>query len=66
MNRSVNTTITTLLTIGMIYILGVPSIKVFAFPIICGIVSGLYSSVFLSGSLWVTLHKIFKKAKGKV
>lgn len=50
--RSINTTITTLLTIGMIYLLGVQSIKEFAFPIIVGIVAGLYSSIFLAGSFW--------------
>ncbi len=53
--RSINTTITTLLTIGMVYALGVHSIKEFALPLIVGIVAGLYSSVFLSGSFWYTL-----------
>lgn len=50
--RSINTTITTLLTIGMIYIFGVQSIKEFAFPIIIGLFAGLYSSTFLAGSFW--------------
>ena len=54
MNRSINTSITTLLTIGMVYILGVPSIQVFALPIIIGIVVGFYSSVFVAGPLWAT------------
>ncbi len=58
--RSVNTTITTLLTIGMIYILGVDSIKNFALPLIVGIISGLFSSVFVSGLMWDTLNKVFK------
>ncbi len=53
--RSINTNITTLFTIGMIYILGVHSIKEFALPIIIGIVAGLYSSIFLSGSFWYVL-----------
>ena len=52
MTRSINTTITTLLTIGMVYLLGVPSIQAFSLPIIIGIVVGFYSSVFVSGSLW--------------
>lgn len=54
LNRSINTTITTLLTIGMVYILGVPSIKAFSLPIIIGIVVGFYSSVFVAGPLWAT------------
>lgn len=59
--RSINTTITTLLTIGLIYFMGVTSIKNFALPLIIGIVSGVYSSVCLSGNLWVALKKIGKK-----
>ena len=58
--RSLNTTITTLLTIGLIYILGVTSIKNFALPLIVGIVAGVYSSICLSGNLWVALKKIGK------
>ncbi len=50
--RSLNTTLTTLFTIGMIYILGVTSIKNFALPIIVGILAGLFSSVCLAGPLW--------------
>ena len=59
--RSINTTITTLLTIGLIYILGVTSIKNFALPLIVGILAGVYSSICLSGNLWVALKKIGKK-----
>lgn len=63
LGRSINTTITTLLTIGMIYILGVDSIKDFALPLIIGIVAGLFSSVFVSGMLWDTLNKFIKPKK---
>ncbi|MBR5779597.1 MAG: protein translocase subunit SecF [Clostridia bacterium] len=63
--RSVNTTITTLLTIGLIYILGVDSIQQFALPIIIGIVAGLFSSVFMSGMIWNALAKIGKKKESK-
>ncbi len=65
LGRSINTTITTLLTIGMIYILGVDSIKDFALPLIIGIVAGLFSSVFLSGMLWDALNKVIKPKKKK-
>lgn len=63
MNRSLNTTITTLLTIGMVYIFGVKSIQVFALPIIIGIVIGFYSSVFVAGPLWATWRDSAVKAK---
>lgn len=63
--RSLNTTLTTLFTIGMIYILGVSSIRNFALPIIIGLVAGFFSSVFLSGMLWYVYDKAFSKSKAK-
>ncbi len=59
--RSLNTTITTLITIGLVYILGVTSIKNFALPLIVGIIAGVYSSVCLSANVWVALKKIGNK-----
>ncbi len=59
--RSVNTTLTTLFTIGMIYILGVDAIQDFALPLIIGVVAGLFSSVFMSGMIWNALSKLGKK-----
>lgn len=53
--RSLNTTLTTLFTIGMIFVLGPSSIKAFSLPIIVGIIAGLYSSVCLSSNLWILL-----------
>lgn len=53
--RSINTSLTTLFTIGAIYILGVQSIKDFSLPMIVGIISGAYSSIFISGSVWYML-----------
>lgn len=53
--RSINTSITTLITLICLYILGVPSIKEFAFPLIVGVVCGCYSSVFLASQFWVLL-----------
>ena len=63
--RSVNTTITTLLTIGMIYILGVTSIRNFALPLIVGILAGLFSSVCLAGPLWNAFKKLGAKIRNK-
>jgi len=61
--RSLYTTLTTLFTIGMVYLLGVDSIKQFAFPLIIGIFAGLFSSVFLAGPVWATLQNKFGKNK---
>lgn len=53
-SRTLNTTITTLLTLVVLYILGVSSIREFVFPLIVGMLAGVYSSVFLSGQFWAT------------
>lgn len=50
--RTINTTITTLLTIVTLYIMGVSSIKEFALPIIVGLVAGNITSIFIAPSLW--------------
>ena len=63
LGRSVNTTITTLCTIGLIYLLGVDAIQNFALPLIVGIVAGLFSSIFMSGMLWNALDKLGKKTE---
>ncbi len=63
--RSINTTLTTLFTIGMIYILGVDAIRDFALPLIVGIVAGLFSSVCLSGLIWNALSKVIKHKADK-
>lgn len=55
--RSLNTSITTLFTITALYILGVQSIKEFALPLIVGIISGTYSSIFIASPFWVVIHK---------
>ncbi len=65
LSRSINTTITTLLTIGMVYILGVTSIKVFALPIIIGIAIGTYSSICIAGSVWATWKDSAVKSNAK-
>jgi len=54
--RSINTSLTTLITITSLYILGVASIREFALPIIIGIVGGTYSSIFISTSLWYVFN----------
>lgn len=62
MSRSINTVLTTLFTITAVYILGVPSIKEFALPLIIGILSGTYSSIFIASPLWVLWKKKEKYA----
>jgi len=53
--RTINTSLTTLVTILAVYIFGVQSIKEFALPLIVGLVSGTYSSIFVASPLWVRM-----------
>ncbi len=53
--RSINTSVTTLLTLICLYVLGVTPIKQFILPLIIGVVSGTFSSVFIAGPVWALL-----------
>ena len=55
--RSIFTSVTTLLTIVVLYVIGVTSIKEFALPIIVGIIVGTYSSIFIASPIWVMFKK---------
>ena len=50
--RAINSSLTTLFTIGVLYVMGVTSIKEFALPIIVGIIAGTYSSLFIAAPFW--------------
>lgn len=58
--RSINTTITTLIMILMVAIIGVSEIKIFAFPIIFGLLAGTFSSIFIAPSLWALFQRVGK------
>ena len=60
LTRSIYTSLTTFITIAALFILGVPSIREFAAPLIVGIVAGAFSSVCISGPLWYILKTKFK------
>lgn len=52
LSRTINTSLTTLITLVALYVFGVESIREFAFPLIVGMLAGTYSSVLLSGQVW--------------
>jgi len=66
--RTINTSVTTLIMIVVLYILGVEAIKEFALPLIVGIISGTYSSIFIAAPIWLDFDIRFKhnKVRGKV
>ncbi len=57
LSRTVNTSVTTLLAIIIVYVFAaannIQSIKEFAFPLIIGLISGTYSSIFIASPLWM-------------
>lgn len=56
--RSINTSLTTLIMVIVLYIMGVSSIKAFSLPLIIGIITGCYSSICLTGPLWFDFKNI--------
>jgi preprotein translocase SecF subunit len=60
--RSINTTFTTLVTLVCVYFI-VPTVREFAFPLVIGIVTGAYSSIFIASPVWAILkNRKLKKA----
>lgn len=65
LSRSINTSLTTLVMIIVLFILGVTSIREFALPLMVGIVTGTYSSVCLASAFWYVLTTKFEKKSKK-
>ncbi|MBQ9983917.1 MAG: protein translocase subunit SecD [Lachnospiraceae bacterium] len=64
--RTIYSSLTTFVTVFVLYIMGVVAIKEFALTLMAGIVCGAYSSVCITGPLWLMLkNKFGKKDQGK-
>jgi SecD/SecF fusion protein len=61
LRRTLFSTVSTFLAVGMLYVIGVASIRDFTLPIIVGLLFGAYSSVLLSGSAWFMMKRDKKK-----
>ena len=61
MARSINTSLTLLITLLALYFIGSSTTKDFALLLIIGVVAGTYSSIFLASPLLVTFYKLQKK-----
>lgn len=55
LTRSVYTSFTTFVIIAALYVVGVPTIREFALPLMVGIVAGGFSSVCITGPLWYVM-----------
>lgn len=59
--RSLNTTITVLFVVVALLVFGGETIKNFNIVLFTGVISGLYSSIFLASNFWL----VFRNLKGK-
>ena len=62
LSRSISTSLTTVVMVLMLLILGVTSIREFALPLLVGIVCGTYSSICIATELWYVM-KVHIKGK---
>ena len=63
LTRSIYTSLTTFITIAVLFVMGVSSIREFALPLMVGIVCGTYSSVCVTGALWYVMTTWKNRAK---
>jgi preprotein translocase subunit SecF len=67
LSRSINTTITTLICITTVFIFAsvnnIQSLKEFSFPLLIGLVSGTYSTLFIASPLWAVWQETKAKKK---
>ena len=56
LTRTINTTITTMLALGALYLIGGQIISDFAFAMLWGIIVGTYSSIFIASTILVYLN----------
>lgn len=58
LRRTLFTTLTTLMAVTILYIVGVEDVKVLALPLIIGMVSGTYSSLFIATPILYSLKRL--------
>lgn len=69
LKRTICTSVTTFMAIACVYVISIifnlTSVQTFALPMMVGVISGCYSSIFIAGPLWVMWqhHKAKKKAE---
>ena len=58
-SRNIYTSLTTFFMVASLVVFGVSAIKEFAIPLMAGIVCGAYSSICITGLLWLKLREKF-------
>ena len=57
LSRNIYSSLTTFVTVLILYIMGVAAIKDFTLTLMVGILCGTYSSIFITGPLWLAFKK---------
>ncbi|MGN1034777.1 MAG: protein translocase subunit SecF [Oscillospiraceae bacterium] len=69
LKRTVNTTVTTVFSVGVMYAISlcynITSIQSFALPMIIGMISGIYSTIFIATPLWAVFRSRAQKRLNK-
>lgn len=63
--RSLITSLTVVVTLGALLLLGPPTIRTFTLALLLGVVSGTYSSIFNASQILVAWHEWDAKRKGR-
>ncbi len=64
MARSINTSMTLVITLSFLYLFGGESVKDFVLAMLIGIIAGTYSSIFIASPLLVVWRTIEEKKRG--
>ena len=64
LSRSLFTSITTFIMVLSLFVVGVNDIRIFALPLMVGVVSGTYSSICIASQLWFGFKNKSLKASG--
>ncbi|MGH2402462.1 MAG: protein translocase subunit SecF [Candidatus Limnocylindria bacterium] len=65
MGRSIITSLTVVVTLGALLLLGPPTIRTFTLALLLGVVSGTYSSIFNASQILVAWHEWDARRKGR-
>ncbi|MBK3493410.1 protein translocase subunit SecDF [Viridibacillus sp. YIM B01967] len=66
LGRSVNTVLTVIIVVVALLLFGAPSIQNFSIALLIGLITGMYSSIFIAAQIWFSLKKRQMKKQGNL
>ncbi|KAF0197488.1 MAG: preprotein translocase subunit SecF [Bacillota bacterium] len=61
--RAINTSVSTLLVVGSVFIFGGITLRPLAIALVIGLIAGVYSTIFIASSIWVDWKNAENKAR---